>query len=110
MAWGAFVHTCAQAVRTTGAILFVIASAAYFGWLLAYLQVPAASVEFLTGLTQDSLAENLDIDAHYVHNLSVATFSNGNVYSSVRTLTGAFAESTCASAAPAARADGSAAT
>jgi tripartite ATP-independent transporter DctM subunit len=28
-------------------ILFVIATAAVFGWLLAYLQVPAAAVEFL---------------------------------------------------------------
>jgi len=31
-------------------VLFVIASAACFGWLLAYLQVPAAAVELLTGL------------------------------------------------------------
>jgi Concanavalin A-like lectin/glucanases superfamily len=38
--------------------------------------------------TQDSLAENLDIDAHYVHNMSVSSFANGNVYSSSRTLTG----------------------
>ena len=42
-----------HAARSAGAILFVIAAAAVFGWLLAYLQVPAASVEFLTGLTQD---------------------------------------------------------
>jgi tripartite ATP-independent transporter DctM subunit len=56
LAWRAFVHTCAQAVRTTGAILFVIASAAYFGWLLAYLQVPTAAVEALTAITQDKNA------------------------------------------------------
>lgn len=53
LAWAEFVRTCAQAVRTTGAILFVIASAAYFGWLLAYLQVPTAAVEALTAITQD---------------------------------------------------------
>jgi tripartite ATP-independent transporter DctM subunit len=53
MAWGEFVRTCAHAVRTTGAILFVIASAAYFGWLLAYLQVPTAAVEALTAITHD---------------------------------------------------------
>jgi tripartite ATP-independent transporter DctM subunit len=35
------------AARTTGAILFVIAAAAVFGWLLAYLQVPAAAVDAL---------------------------------------------------------------
>jgi tripartite ATP-independent transporter DctM subunit len=56
LAWRAFVRTCAQAVRTTGAILFVIASAAYFGWLLAYLQVPTAAVEALTAITQDKNA------------------------------------------------------
>lgn len=43
-----FLETCAGAVRTTGLILFVIGSAASFGWLLAYLQVPAAAVEVLT--------------------------------------------------------------
>ena len=35
-------------MRTTGLILFVIGAAASFGWLLAYLQVPAAAVEALT--------------------------------------------------------------
>lgn len=43
-----FLETCAGAVRTTGLILFVIGSAASFGWLLAYLQVPAAAVDVLT--------------------------------------------------------------
>jgi tripartite ATP-independent transporter DctM subunit len=48
-----FVETCAGAARTTGVILFVIGSAASFGWLLAYLQVPAAAVEALTAFTND---------------------------------------------------------
>lgn len=42
-----FLATVTHAARTTGVILFVIAAAAVFGWLLAYLQVPAAAVEFL---------------------------------------------------------------
>ena len=42
-----FLDTVAHAARSTGVILFVIATAAVFGWLLAYLQVPAAAVEFL---------------------------------------------------------------
>jgi len=46
-------ETCAGAVRTTGLILFVIGAAASFGWLLAYLQVPATAVEVLTGLTDN---------------------------------------------------------
>ncbi|WP_408949845.1 TRAP transporter large permease [Lysobacter sp. Hz 25] len=51
--WKDFLETVAGAARTTGMILFVIASAASFGWLLAYLQVPSAAVEALTGLTTD---------------------------------------------------------
>jgi tripartite ATP-independent transporter DctM subunit len=51
--WHSFVETCAGAVRTTGLILFVIGAAASFGWLLAYLQVPAAAVEVLTGVTDN---------------------------------------------------------
>jgi tripartite ATP-independent transporter DctM subunit len=48
-----FLETCAGAVRTTGLILFVIGSAASFGWLLAYLQVPAAAVDVLTAVAHD---------------------------------------------------------
>jgi tripartite ATP-independent transporter DctM subunit len=43
-------------VRTTGVILFVIGAAASFGWLLAYLQVPAAAVTALTTIADDKLA------------------------------------------------------
>ena len=45
--WRDFLDTVTHAARTTGVILFVIATAAIFGWLLAYLQVPAAAVDFL---------------------------------------------------------------
>ena len=48
-----FLETCAGAVRTTGLILFVIGSAASFGWLLAYLQVPAAAVDVLTAVAHN---------------------------------------------------------
>ncbi|QBB69408.1 TRAP transporter large permease [Pseudolysobacter antarcticus] len=51
--WRDFVQTCAQAARMTGMILFVIAAAASFGWLLAYLQIPTAAVNALTSLTHD---------------------------------------------------------
>jgi tripartite ATP-independent transporter DctM subunit len=36
-------------------ILFVIGAAASFGWLLAYLQVPAAAVELLTSITDNKI-------------------------------------------------------
>ena len=42
-----FLETVVHAARSTGVILFVIATASVFGWLLAYLQVPTAAVEFL---------------------------------------------------------------
>jgi tripartite ATP-independent transporter DctM subunit len=45
--WRDFLETVMGAARTTGAILFVIAAAAVFGWLLAYLQVPATAVDAL---------------------------------------------------------------
>ncbi|MCS4235789.1 TRAP transporter large permease [Stenotrophomonas rhizophila] len=45
--WREFLGTVTHAARSTGVILFVIATAAVFGWLLAYLQVPAAAVDFL---------------------------------------------------------------
>jgi len=48
-----FLDTCIGATRTTGLILFVIGASASFGWLLAYLQVPAAAVEFLTSVSGD---------------------------------------------------------
>jgi tripartite ATP-independent transporter DctM subunit len=48
-----FLAACTGAVRTTGLIVFVIGAAASFGWLLAYLRVPAGAVEVLTGITHD---------------------------------------------------------
>jgi len=48
--WREFFETVTHAARTTGVILFVIATAALFGWLLAYLQVPAAAVDALQSI------------------------------------------------------------
>ncbi|NEM46739.1 MAG: TRAP transporter large permease subunit, partial [Xanthomonas perforans] len=48
--WAEFFAAVTHAARTTGVILFVIATAAVFGWLLAYLQVPAAAVKFLQAI------------------------------------------------------------
>ena len=53
LSWTNFVALCLHAARNTGMILFVIAAAAAFGWLLAYLQVPAATVDALGGIAQD---------------------------------------------------------
>ena len=51
-----FLETVTHAARSTGVILFVIATAAVFGWLLAYLQVPAAAVEFLQSIAHSKYA------------------------------------------------------
>lgn len=48
--WREFFEAVTHAARTTGTILFVIATAAVFGWLLAYLQVPTAAVDFLQSI------------------------------------------------------------
>lgn len=51
-----FMETIVHAARSTGVILFVIATASVFGWLLAYLQVPAAAVDFLQSFAHSELA------------------------------------------------------
>ncbi len=50
-----FLEAVRGAARTAGLILFVIGAAASFGWLLAYLQVPTAAVEFLTSITEQKI-------------------------------------------------------
>jgi tripartite ATP-independent transporter DctM subunit len=56
LTWHKFLETCAGAVRTTGLIVFVIGTAAAFGWLLAYLQVPAAAVDAMTSIADSKTA------------------------------------------------------
>lgn len=56
LTWQHFKDTCAGAVRTTGLILLVIGAAASFGWLLGYLQVPAAAVAALTAVADSKEA------------------------------------------------------
>ena len=48
-----FLDTVVHAAQGTGVILFVIATAAVFGWLLAYLEVPVAMVNFLGMIAHD---------------------------------------------------------
>ncbi len=71
LSWRNFLETCSGAIRTTGLILFVIGAAASFGWLLAYLQVPAAAVEFLSGFSQN---KNLILLVMVLTLLALGTF------------------------------------
>lgn len=43
------------AVRTTGMVMLIIGTATAFGWLMALLQVPAATVALMRGITENPL-------------------------------------------------------
>lgn len=51
--WADFVKAVRHAVRSAGMVLFVIGAAGAFGWLMAYLQIPAMAVEALQAVTQE---------------------------------------------------------
>ena len=53
--WSEFVEATKGAVRTTSMVLLVIGCAACFGWLLAYLKVPAQLVAVLQNISDNPL-------------------------------------------------------
>jgi tripartite ATP-independent transporter DctM subunit len=53
LGWKAFSGAAAHAARASATVLFVIGAAGAFGWLIAYLQIPAFVVETLNALTDD---------------------------------------------------------
>jgi tripartite ATP-independent transporter DctM subunit len=55
MSWREFVHAVLGAVRTTSMVLFIIGSAASFGWLMAYLRVAPILTDMISNITQDPL-------------------------------------------------------
>ena len=55
LGWEEFKAACASAAHTAGIILFVISAAAVFGWLLAYLEVPAQVVAAVRALADDAV-------------------------------------------------------
>ncbi len=55
MSWNGFVAATTAAVRTTAMVLLVIGCAAAFGWLLAYLRVPATLVAFMQEVSQNPI-------------------------------------------------------
>jgi len=55
MSWHGFVEATKAAVRTTAMVLLVIGCAASFGWLLAYLRIPAELVSFLKQVSDNPL-------------------------------------------------------
>ena len=55
LSWSDFVEATFAAVRTTAMVLMVIGCAASFGWLLAYLRVPASMVALLQGVSDNPI-------------------------------------------------------
>ncbi|OYX82323.1 MAG: C4-dicarboxylate ABC transporter permease, partial [Azorhizobium sp. 35-67-5] len=54
--WDAFIHATLGAVRTTAMVLLVIGTAGAFGWLMAFLQVPAATIELMQSISSNKYA------------------------------------------------------
>ncbi|MDE1567609.1 TRAP transporter large permease [Aquabacter sp. P-9] len=48
-----FWHATLGAVRTTAMVLLVIGTAGAFGWLMAFLQVPAATIELMNAISSN---------------------------------------------------------
>lgn len=53
--WRGFVEAVQGAVRTTAMVLLVIGAAGAFGWLMALLQVQAATVQAINAISNDPL-------------------------------------------------------
>ena len=53
--WQGFLEAVGGAVRTTGMVMLIIGTATAFGWLMALLQVPAQTVAFMRGITEDPI-------------------------------------------------------
>jgi len=53
LSWQRFASAVTHAAKSSGTVLFVIGAVGAFGWLMAYLQIPAAAAEFLQSVTSD---------------------------------------------------------
>jgi tripartite ATP-independent transporter DctM subunit len=62
MGWRDFVEATLAAVRTTAMVLLVIGTAGAFGWLMAFLQVPAALTAAMRAVSDDPVAVLLMIN------------------------------------------------
>lgn len=62
MSWANFTAATFAAVRTTAMVLMVIGCAAAFGWLLAYLRVPASMIAFMRDISDNPIVVLLMIN------------------------------------------------
>lgn len=63
LTWKGFVRAVIRSVHTVGSVMFIIASASIFGWLLAYLRVPQLMAEWMLSVTSNPIAGLLLINA-----------------------------------------------
>ena len=62
MSWANFTAATFAAVRTTAMVLMVIGCAAAFGWLLAFLRVPASMIAFMRDISDNPIVVLLMIN------------------------------------------------
>lgn len=55
LTWTAFVEATLGAVRTTAMVLLVIGAAGSFGWLMAFLQVPQATIAAMKAISDNPI-------------------------------------------------------
>ena len=55
LGWHGFVEATHGAVRTTAMVLLVIGAASSFGWLMAFLQVPQATIALMKSISNDPI-------------------------------------------------------
>ncbi|MGL4727641.1 MAG: TRAP transporter large permease [Bosea sp. (in: a-proteobacteria)] len=55
LSFAGFVHATLGAVRTTAMVLLVIGAASSFGWLMAFLQVPAATISMMKSISDNPI-------------------------------------------------------
>ena len=53
LAWKSFVKICLDTVETTATVLFIVAAASIFGWMLTATGVTAAIAEWVLGFTRE---------------------------------------------------------
>jgi tripartite ATP-independent transporter DctM subunit len=55
LGWRAFIDATLGAVRTTAMVLIIIGTAASFAWLMAFLRIPAAMIDWMGTISQNPL-------------------------------------------------------
>ena len=55
LSWKEFVAATMGAVRTTAMVLMIVGAAGAFGWLMAYLHVPALMIEFMKSISDNPI-------------------------------------------------------